>query len=182
MSRNYKFRNSEGIYFISFATVYWIDVFIRPNYKNILLESIEYCQKEKGLQVYAWVIMSSHVHMIIASNKDKLPDVIRDLKKFSSKAIINEISESPRESRKEWMLWMFKRAGKKNSNNTHYQFWQQHNKPIELCNPKITKQKLNYLHNNPVEEGFVINPEDYKYSSAVDYAGAQGLIDIELLI
>jgi REP element-mobilizing transposase RayT len=181
MSRNYKFRNPEGLYFISFATVYWVDVFIRPNYRNILLKSIQHCQKEKGLLVYAWVIMSSHVHMIISSKKDKLPDIIRDLKKFSSKSIINEIKEYPRESRKEWMLWMFEQAGKKNANNTKYQFWQQHNQPIELVNATISQQKLNYLHNNPVEEGLVINAEDYKYSSAIDYAEGKGLIDIDLL-
>lgn len=181
MSRNYKFHNPEGIYFISFATVYWIDVFIRPNYKDLLLESIAYCQKEKGLIVYAWVIMTSHVHLIIGSDKEPMPNIVRDLKKYSSKAIINEVTQNPRESRKEWLLWMFERAGKRNSNNTNYQFWQQHNKPIELYDVKITEQKLDYLHNNPVEEGFVFDSVDYKYSSAINYSGGQGLLQVEVL-
>lgn len=132
MSRNYKFHDQEKPYFISFATAYWIDIFVRPNYKDILVESINYCIKEKGLLVYAWIIITSHVHMIIGTKKEKMQDIIRDLKKFTSKAIIKAIQENPTESRKEWLLWMLESAGKKNGNNTKYQFWQQHNKPIEL--------------------------------------------------
>ena len=72
MSRKYKFRDPTGVYFITFATVYWIDVFSRPVYKDILVESINYCIKEKGLVVYAWVVMTNHVHMIIGTNKNVL--------------------------------------------------------------------------------------------------------------
>jgi len=64
MSRKYKFDNPEGVYFISFATVGWIDVFTRPIYKDILIESLSYCQKEKGLELFAWCIMTNHVHLI----------------------------------------------------------------------------------------------------------------------
>ncbi len=103
------------------------------------------------------------------------------MKKYTSKAIIKAIEENPQESRKEWLLWFFERAGKKNSNNSKYQFWQQNNKPIELSNSKILEQKLNYIHNNPVEEGIVFESHEYRYSSAVDYAGSKGMIDIELV-
>lgn len=178
MSRNYKFHDQDKPYFISFTTVYWIDVFIRPMYKEILADSINYCIQEKGLVVYAWVIMTSHVHMIIGTRKDKMQDILRDLKKFTSKAIIKAIKDNSTESRKEWMLWMFERAGKKNGNNVNYQFWQQHNKPIELSDSNMIEQKLNYLHRNPVEEGFVVEPHEYKFSSAIDYADEKGMIEI----
>ena len=178
MSRNYKFHDQEKPYFVSFATVYWIDVFTREEYKNLLVESINYCIKEKGLIVYAWVIMTSHVHMIIGTKGEDMQDILRDLKKFTSKAIINSIKENPVESRKEWLLWMFQRAGSKNGNNKTNQFWQQHNNPIVLDNSKIIEQKLDYLHNNPVVEGFVFGAHEYKYSSANDYAEGKGLIDI----
>ena len=181
MSRNYKFHDQEKPYFISFATVYWIDTFIRPVYRNILVDSINYCIAEKGLIVYAWVIMTSHVHMIIGTKQEKMQDILRDLKKHTSKSVIKSIKNNPTESRKEWMLWMFERAGKKNGNNKKYQFWQQHNKPIELSDNKIIDQKLNYLHNNPVVEGFVIDPHEYKYSSAIDYAEGKGMIDVVLM-
>lgn len=181
MSRNYKFRDQESIYFISFATVYWIDVFVRPQYKDILVESINYCIKNKGLLVCGWVIMTSHVHMINGTEQDKMQDIIRDIKKYTSKAVVQAIKDNPRESRREWMIWMFERAGKKNGNNTNFQFWQQNNKPIELSDSKMIDQKLTYLHNNPVEESFVIESYEYKYSSAIDYASGKGLIDIVLV-
>lgn len=104
MSRAYKFHNSEGLYFISFATVGWIDVFTRRIYKEILIESIKYCQKNKGLGLYAWCIMSNHVHMIVkAKDGYVLSDIIRDLKKYTSKEIIKAIEDNIQESRKEWM-------------------------------------------------------------------------------
>ena len=181
MSRKYKFRNAEGIYFISFATVYWIDVFIRNEYKEILIESWKYCQQEKGLDIYAWIIMTSHIHMIIGCKTNKLEDVVRDIKRHTSVKLREAIKENIQESRREWMLWMMERAGKKNSNNNNFQFWQQHNKPIELTDNKIMEQKLDYLHNNPVVEGIVDNPEDYVYSSARDYCDIKGLISIELI-
>ena len=81
MSRNYKFSDPEQTYFVSFATVFWIDVFLRNLYRDILWDSIKYCQRVKGLDVYAWSIMSNHVHLIIGTHKNKLEDIIQDLKK-----------------------------------------------------------------------------------------------------
>jgi putative transposase len=181
MSRKYKFWDQKSIYFITFSVVYWIDVFIRNEYKNILIDSWKYCQKNKGLEIYAWCIMTSHVHMIIGSNKNKLEDIMRDMKSYTSTHLKKAIKENPRESRRKWMLEMMEKAGKKNSNNNNYQFWQQHNNPIELFNNKIMDQKLDYIHNNPVKAGIVFNPEDYVYSSAKDYSGEKGLVDIIII-
>lgn len=125
--------------------------------------------------------MSNHVHLIIGSQKENQSYIIRDLKKHTSKTIVKAIVDNPQESRKEWMLWMFEREGKRNSNNQDFQFWQQHNQPIELNSNILIEQKLNYIHNNPVEAGFVWAPQDYPYSSATDYAGQKGMVDIILL-
>jgi REP element-mobilizing transposase RayT len=182
MSRAYKIHNKEGIYFISFATVGWVDVFTRKEYKNIVVESLQYCQKEKGLVLHAWCIMTNHVHLIISAKEGfDLAGIIRDMKKFTSNQLIKAITGNPKESRKEWMLAMFKKAGLINSNNKYYQFWRQDNKPIEVYTNAVIDQKLNYLHNNPVEEGIVENAEDYVYSSARDYAGTNGLLEVELI-
>ena len=182
MSRAYKFYDPEGIYFISFATVGWIDVFIRKEYKDIVLESLKFCQENKGLNIHAWCLMSSHVHMIASAKEGfDLTGIIRDLKKFTSRQLLKAIEENNEESRKEWMLAIFKRAGEYNSNNKIFQFWRQDNKPIELYSNAVMDQKLDYLHNNPVEAGIVENAEDYIYSSAKDYAGMQGLLELELL-
>ena len=180
MSRKYKFRNPEAIYFVTFTTINWIDVFTRPLYKEILVDSLNYCIKNKGLVVYAWVIMSHHVHLVIERRSVALEDIMRDLKKHTSKTILKAIEDNPQESRKAWMLWMFERAGKKNSNNSKYQFWQQHNQPLELTLQAFNiDSTFEYIHNNPVEAGFVDRPEHYPFSSAVDFAGGKGLVDIE---
>jgi putative transposase len=180
MSRKYKFHDQSANYFVSFATVNWIDVFTRRKYKDILVDSLNYCVANKGLIIYGWVIMSNHVHLVIGTNDMKLEDILRDLKKFSAKSILKAIIDNQQESRKGWMLNLFKKAGSANSNNEHYQFWQQHNHPIVLNNADIFEQKLNYMHENPVEYGFVDEAIDYPYSSASDYSGEKGFVNIEL--
>jgi putative transposase len=105
---------------------------------------------------------------------------MRDMKKHTSAALKTAIKNHPGESRREWMLWMMERAGTKNSQNINFQLWQQDNHPIELFDQKILHQKLDYIHNNPVVAGIVERPEDYLYSSARDYCGIPGLIEIAL--
>jgi putative transposase len=178
MSRNYKIRDQQKLYFVSFATVNWIDVFIRREYKDIVVDSLKFCQKNKGLELYAWCIMSSHVHLIIGTSGQKMEDILRDLKRHTAKALLKAIAEHQHESRREWMLWMFERAGKRNSNNVKYQFWQQHNHPIELFNNEVMQQKLDYLHENPVTAGYVNEPWEYLYSSAKDYSGGKGILEL----
>ena len=181
MSRKYKFHNPEGLYFISFAVIDWIDVFIRREYVEILIESLNYCKENKGLQIHAWCAMTSHVHLIISSKGNTLPDIVRDFKSFTSNQLKKAIKENPQESRKEWILNMMEAAGRANGNNHGFQFWQQHNKPIELITNKVIEQKLEYIHFNPVEAGIVENEFDYLYSSARDYSGIRGLIEVDII-
>jgi REP element-mobilizing transposase RayT len=179
----YKIRNKEGVHFITFAVVEWVDVFTRKEYRNIVIDSIKYCQKEKGLILYAWCIMSNHVHMAVAAQNNNTSDIIADFKKFTSKQILKAIQDNPHESRKDWMLEVFLKAGSNNSRNKTYQFWRQDNHPIELITSKFTNQKLDYIHNNPVEAGIVEKAEEYVYSSARDYYVGKnvGLLKIEWL-
>lgn len=181
MSRKYKFRDQHKLYFVSFPVVYWVDVFIRDEYRQVLLESMSYCTKYKGLEVYAYCIMTSHVHLIIGSQQEPLQNILRDFKSYTSTQLRKAIQDNPQESRKEWMLWLMQRAGKKNGNNNDFQFWQQHNHPIELNTNFLLQQKLDYIHQNPVKAGFVNSPEAYTYSSAAAYAGGPGLLDIMLI-
>ena len=96
--------------------------------------------------------------------------------------ILQTIRDNPQESRKELFLWLFERAGKRNNNNTHYQFWQQHSHPIELRPNKFIYQKLDYIHNNPVKAGIALSPEEYLYSSAINYANRpEKLLDVILI-
>lgn len=181
MSRKYKFHDQSKAYFVSFATVHWIDLFTRPLYLEIILDSLKYCQAKKGLEIFAWCIMTNHLHMIMGTNKNPMQDILRDFKSYTSTELRKAINENAQESRKEWILWMMKLAGMKNGNNNDWQLWQQNNQPIELnTNEKISK-RLDYVHMNPVEAGFVNEPFHWKYSSAVDYSGGKGLLDILLL-
>ena len=177
MSRNYKFHNPEGLYFISFAVVGWLDVFTRNEYKDLFLDSMRFCQKEKGLEIHAWCLMTSHVHLVFRSIKGQKPELlIGDLKRFTSKTIVKAIQENPGESRKEFLLEIFKKEALKSSNVSNYQFWRHDNKPIELWSTHVIKQKIAYVHQNSVEAGLVYKAEDYVYSSARDYADETGLL------
>ena len=181
MSRKYKFGEKSGAYFISFATVNWIDVFTRDAYFWCIIESLDYCRKHKGMEIYGYCIMPSHIHLIFRSALNDPSGLIRDFKGFTSKKMLKAIEENPQESRKEWMLWMFERAGKKNSNVTNKQFWQQHNQPIEIWSLKVFEKKLKYIHNNPLETGFVTDPIDWKYSSARNYGNDDStILEIDL--
>jgi putative transposase len=145
MSRGYKFQNSKGLYFISFAVVGWVDVFTRVIYKDIVVNSLKYCQAEKGLNLYAWVVMTNHIHLIAEAREGYLmQNIMRDLKRHTSKQLLKAIIENQEESRKEWMLAIFKKVGEYNSNNKDYQFWRQDNKPIEIWSSSVLKQKLDY--------------------------------------
>ncbi len=181
MSRNYKMLSKEGMYFISFAVINWIDIFIRQQYFELICDSLEYCIKNKGMVVYAYCIMPSHIHMIFSDNNANPSKLLGEFKTFTSKNMRKEIEQNIYESRKEWILWMMKKAGVKNSNVKNYQFWQQNNQPMELWSNKFIDQKVDYIHNNPIKAGFVEEAEHWKYSSAIDYSGGKGRIKIEVL-
>ena len=175
MSDRYKFRNPYGLYFVTLTVKHWVDVFTRRDYKDIIVESLDFCQKNKGLEIFAWVLMSNHLHLIVRGQDGYLlEDILRDFKKFTSKSIVNAIEESPQESRKEWLIKCFK-------TNKGNNFWQEGNHPIELWTNAVIKEKLEYLHQNPVKSGIVYHVQDYVYSSALDYSGEKGLLTVKLL-
>lgn len=180
----YRIHDQDGLYFVTFTIVQWLDVFIRPNYVQILIDSIKYCQKEKGLIVHAYCIMSSHIHLIISQRGDQsLSDIIRDLKKYTSNNIYKAIEENPRESRKSWMVWIFKSNGEFNRNNENHQFWIHGFHPVALYSRKFIVQRIHYIHQNPVKAKLVYQAEDYVWSSASVYAGydLENHLDIEVL-
>lgn len=178
----HKIVNQNALHFMTFTVVGWIDIFTRQAYKEIIIESMKYCMKEKGLSLYGYVIMSNHLHVIMSAQEDYLlSDIVRDFKKYTSKKIIDNIKSSHEESRREWMLKLFKYYAKYNKNNTLYQFWRRDNRPTELTSPKWINQKLAYIHLNPVRSGLVDKSEDYIYCSARNYLGIDGLLEIELL-
>jgi REP element-mobilizing transposase RayT len=181
MSTKYRFHKPDAAYFISFATVNWVNLFTQEIYAQILIESINFCRKNKGMELFAYCIMPNHVHMIFQSLNNDAAGLMRDFKGFTSKKIIATIKENPLESRKEYLLNMFEAAGAKRSNVKKYQLWQHDNMPIELYSDKVIKQKFDYIHQNPVKAGLVFNAVDWKYSSASNYYGDNSVVEIDLI-
>ena len=171
--------NESGVYFVSFATVNWIEVFTRQIYFDVLVDSINYCRMHKAMELFAYCFMPNHVHLVFRSVNEKPVELLRDFKKFAAKEVLKLIEINPQESKRELLLWLFERAGKKRGNISKYQFWQHHNKPIELWSDKVIKQKINYIHNNPVVSGFVSNAIDWKYSSARNFADDHTILTID---
>jgi REP element-mobilizing transposase RayT len=178
MSRKYKFADNDKIYFVTFTVIDWIDLFIRNEYRDIILDSIRFCQEQKGLEIYGWCIMTSHIHLIVGTESNPLQHIMRDLKRHTSEMLHQAIKSHPGESRKEWLLKAMEGNAKENSSVARFRLWQQESHPILLLNNKMAHQKLEYLHQNPVEAGFVIKAEEWKYSSAIDYIGGKGLLKV----
>ena len=181
-----KNRITGEVFFVKDTVVDWVDIFTRPIYRHIIIESLQYCQKEKGLIIYAWVIMTNHMYMIVGSKgENKVSDILRDFKKFTSKEIIRSLLVESTESRREWMLNRFEYAGKNDKKIKNYRFWQEGNDAQEIFLNDYFNQKLNYIHDNPVKAEFVNRAEDYKYSSAIDWVpmaiGRKGLLEVTLV-
>jgi REP element-mobilizing transposase RayT len=104
MGYAYVIRDQGAVHFVTFTVHQWVDVFTRSKYVDILLDNLEYCQINKGLEIYAWVVMSNHCHLIVSAKDENLSDIIRDFKKYTSKAIFKAIENNKYESRREWLL------------------------------------------------------------------------------
>lgn len=180
MKEGYIIRDQYKAHFITATVVDWVDVFTRPIYRDCIIDSLEYCIKNKGMIVYGYVIMSNHIHLIIQSNDGKLSDLLRDFKKYTSKTILAKIQEKT-ESRKEWMLERFKLATLSHTRNKNYQFWQYGSHAEEIYSDKFMWSKLDYIHLNPVRAGIVIKASDYIYSSASNYMEGKGLLAIDIV-
>ena len=181
MPTGYQIADQSKAYYLTFQVVYWIDIFTRKVYRDIVIESLKYCQKEKGLEIFAYVIMSNHVHILARSANDNLSNVVRDFKKHTSKKIIEQIEIGKTESRKAWMLRLFMHAAKRQNKTGKYQVWTHENHAIEVSSNNFIENKVEYIHANPVRAGLVNKAEDYKYSSASNYADNESLLDVILV-
>lgn len=160
--------NTDYRYFLTLTTVGWIDIFTRSRYCDMIIKNLRYCIENKGLLVYAYVIMPSHLHLVARHDGAKLNQVIRDFKSFTAKEILQSVESETGESRREWLIHMFQYFARYQKQNAKYMFWQKTNHPIELSYPAIIDEKIEYVHNNPVEAGYVSDPSFWVYSSAGD--------------
>lgn len=172
--------NQASVYYFTLIVVDWVDIFTRKIYRDIVIESFAYCRNQKGLKIWAYVIMSNHVHCILSADNNNISDVLRDFKRHTASKILKSI-ESPNESRRDWMLKRFEFAARSNVRNSLHQFWMHDNHAVEFITAKFAAQKLNYIHMNPVRAGLVEKPEDWLYSSARNYLFMPSLTEIDIM-
>jgi REP element-mobilizing transposase RayT len=179
-AEGFKIRDQAATHFLTFSIMGWIDIFSRQRYRDMMLESMQYCRQHKGLKIGAYVIMSNHIHTIWTATNNDLSDIVRDFKTFTSKAITQAIGTET-ESRRDWLLYMFRFYGNRTNANENFKVWTGNNHPEEIHSESFLQTKLNYIHENPVRAGLVAEPSHYLYSSAADYEGKKGLIEIDFL-
>lgn len=159
--------NVEGAaYFITLTVEGWIDAFTRKELVQEFVRNVEYCQQHKGLEVYAYVIMPSHVHMIVRREGGLLSEWLREFKSWTAKRLVALIPENQGESRREWLLELLHRWAFGKAQHKEFVFWKKDTHPIELWSREVTEQKIGYIHQNPVEAGIVTEPHHYLLSSA----------------
>ncbi|WP_221412742.1 REP-associated tyrosine transposase [Fulvivirga lutimaris] len=176
----YKIQDQQACYFITMTVVYWIDVFSRRDYKDVIVESLNYCIANKGLNLYAWVIMSNHIHIVGKVDTELgMSGFLRDFKKFTSKKIVELIQEIP-ESRRDWLLDKFSFEARRTGRAENYKLWKDDNHAIDMSTIDMMN-KIDYIHDNPVRAGLVHEPDQYVYSSATDYAGGKGMVNVTVV-
>jgi putative transposase len=176
----YKIRNQSATHFLTFTIMGWIDIFSRQRYRDLILDSFQFCREYKGLRIGGYVIMTNHIHTIWTASNNNLSDIVRDFKTYTSKAITKSIQHEP-ESRREWLVYMFNFFANRTKANELFKVWTGQNHPEEIYSDSFLKTKLNYIHENPVRAGIVSDPVHYLYSSAANYAGLKGITEIDLL-
>lgn len=181
MSEKYKTAEKEKTYFVTFTITEWIKVLQPDSGKMIIVDAIKYYQQHRGLVLYAYCIMSNHVHLIAQSDgNETLSEILRDLKKITSRKISKKL-EIENINEGNIILNVFKQAGENLKRIKNYKVWQDGNRPMVLYSNKFIWQKLNYIHNNPIEAGIVEKAEEYLFSSARNYAKLEAVLDVELI-
>ena len=179
MSYAYRIVEQDAIYFLTFRIVGWVDIFTRKIYRDCVIESLSFCQQNKGLKLYAYVIMSNHIHLLAQSETSDMTSFIRDFKNFTSRQIL-DIVDNGIESRRDWLKMVFAYHAKLKPKQTN-QVWNHESHAELVYSPQFILQKINYIHDNPVRSGIVGNAEDFLYSSARNYAGLTSEMEITLL-
>ncbi len=176
MRSRYTITESEGIYFLTLTIVDWLPVFTTPATCAIALDALRYCREEKGLRLYAYVLLENHAHLVAEA-----PDLMRCMqsyKRHTARALINWAQDTE----KGWLLHHFAYCKKAFKHNSRYQVWQEGVHPQLIQGDDMLRQKMVYIHNNPVRRGYVDIPEHWRYSSARNYeCGDHSVLEIDVL-
>jgi len=172
----------DACYHLTLGIIDWTDIFIRPVFKQVIIESLNYFVSKRGLVLYGWCLMTNHLHLLAQPEKSfNLSLLIKDFKKFTTRIILDDIDAEP-EARRTWILKNFREAAKSSRQMERFQVWQEKINPIEIDmeNLGLLHEQLDLIHNTPVRERVVSKAEEYLHSSARDYFGMNGLVNIRL--
>ncbi len=168
----YRIYENRSPHFLTCTIINWIPVFTRPDTAQIILDSLAFLQRERELRLYGYVILENHMHWI--ADADDLPHEIHSFKSYTAKMLVRyfEAHDATR------MLDQFAFYKKHHKVDREHQIWEEGTHPQLLQNQEMLVQKLEYIHNNPVKRGYVDEPTYWRYSSARNYAGLPGLIEV----
>jgi REP element-mobilizing transposase RayT len=169
--------------YLTFNVVDWIDVFIRPTYKQIVVDALNYCIETKKFTVYAWCLMTNHLHMLArAQDGSGLAMIEKEFKRYTTTKILEAIDIEP-DLRRSWMLQRFEGCSLSLKKIEKFQLWQSCTNPAFIDFKQVYKlqERVLYIHENPVRDGIVSSPEHYIYSSATDYAGKPGPVKVNVI-
>ncbi|MDD5051152.1 MAG: transposase [Sulfuricurvum sp.] len=169
----YKIIELTHPHFITCTVLHWIPIFTRTETTDIIYESLRYLQKSDNLKIYAYVILENHLHLIISS--DNLPKTVQSFKKYTARRILDLL----RSKNVTTILEQLKFYKKAHKDDREYQFWQEGIAPKLIQSEEMMIERINYIHNNPLKRGYVDDPIHWRYSSAKNYDGNDGLIEIE---
>jgi REP element-mobilizing transposase RayT len=176
MRSRYKVTENNGIYFVTSTVVEWIPVFTSKIYFEIIIDSLKFCRTNKGLKLYAFVIVDNHFHLIVSG--ERLAEIMRSLKGFTSRQIIEQLKRD----NKKWLLNQLAYYKKRHKTESTFQVWQEGFHPELILSEEMLVQKIEYIHFNPVKRGYVNLPEQWRYSSARNFIlEDQSIIEIDLL-
>jgi REP element-mobilizing transposase RayT len=175
MRTRYRINDDSYPYFITCTIIEWLPVFTRTPYFEIIVDSLKYCRERKGLKVFAYVIMDNHLHMV--ANGERLGATIKEFKSYTARGIIKLAAEEG----KNWLLNQFKFFKARHKQESRHQVWQEGFHPQLVSSEEMLGQKVEYIHDNPVKAGLVAQPEDWLYSSAKNYWGEAGVMEIDVL-
>lgn len=170
----YKFLSDDSPYFLTCTTLEWIALFGIPEFAETLLNSLRFLQEHNRLIVYAYVIMEHHLHLVASSNN--LSKEIGNFKSFTARSIVDYLLQ--RHSR--GLLGHLRQHKVTHKTDRKYQIWQEGSHPEEIISDDMMEQKINYIHNNPVKAGFVDDPVHWRYSSARNYEGMEGILEVKM--
>jgi putative transposase len=173
MSRTrYRLFEEEYPYFLTSTVVAWLPIFAHPPFVEILFDSWRFLQRERGVHIFGYVVLENHLHWIAAA--DDLSEEVGRFKSYTARRIIDELEQRGFSTLLEELRY-FKLRHKIDQT---YQLWQEGGHPQQIQTEAMMRQKLEYMHNNPLRRGYVDDPVQWRYSSARNYAGAKGLIEV----